>query len=129
VGIFTNNFQDGLLLIQEFKGSPRQLILDKKLTINDSIEMWRNLFEKLMINKHLQNLNGINNIDRSVKNNFIIYAEYIIRNKLFKPIFGSRFLNLQDKLTIRFFRKSIVLILKKLNMYDFVKGIRDAFKL
>ena len=127
VGIFTNNFQDGLSLIQEFKGSPRQLILDKNLTVNHSMEMWRKLFEKIVIQKNIQNLRGLAAKKNSLENDVLIFVEHIVRNQIFKPIFGSRYLNVKDKLTKRFIKKLIVLFLKRLKMYDAAKRSRDAF--
>lgn len=125
VGVFTDNFQEGLLLIQEFKGDPRKQVLEKKLTVTNSIEMWKKLFERVLAkNNNLKSEMRITN-KNSFREDVFILLEQTIRSKLFKPFFGSRYLNIKDKLTKRFLKRIIASSFKKIGIYELARKIRD----
>ena len=125
VGVFTNDFQRGLLSILNFEGNPRQQIFDRKLTVEDSIKMWRNLFERVVIQKSLQNTQSVIGVKKSLFFEVSIVIENVIRNKIFRPIFGSRYLNVRDKLTRRFMIKITVMVLRRMKIYALTKFVRD----
>lgn len=128
LGIFTDNFDSGIKEIVAFKGQPRQQIIDRGLTKEATIACWRSLIEKTLQKERQARLQGSHIKIRKQRNEFLINVEQFIRMKLFKPLFGTRYLNLRDKLSRRFARKIVISVLKAAGLYTFLKSVRDGIK-
>lgn len=128
VGVFTDQLLDGIEKIKYFKGNPRAQILKKNLSIEDSIQQWRSLIERTLIIRKQASIKGNQNANYNKKLNLITQSEQFIRTKVFRPVFGTRYLHLRDKLTLRYIRKFIVYLTKKLGIYRQIREIRDSLK-
>ncbi|MGE5474752.1 MAG: glycosyltransferase [Ignavibacteriales bacterium] len=98
VGIFTEDFISAIRELENYSFSPRKLIIEKALTINNSISKWQNLLksafleimkEKSMNKESYKYKNGI-------LNDFIFELRFIWKNKILKHLIGKNNLSIKD---------------------------------
>lgn len=128
VGIFTEDFDEGLIGIKAFKGNPREQIISKGLTIENTLKSWQDLILRVIQAKQLNSFKNRDSKSINRKNKLTSALVLFIRLYFFKPVFGSRYLNINDKLTLRFVRKALVEFTKKMGFYENLKRIRDELR-
>lgn len=125
VGLFTDNLEEGVEKIFDLKLKPRDLIIEKGLTIQSSLNKWKSLIEKLTqkINKQTINSSRVKTRNKFLYNKYRL--EFIIRRNIFLPIFGKEQLNIDRWFSV----SGIKLILYKILLMTHLLGlVKKVFK-
>jgi len=125
VGVFGDNLEKGVKDVVKIKLNPRDLIIEKKLTVHASMKKWHTLLEKIVQRVNSQELTKTDG--REAKKSRLTYhkyqAEFLIRKHIFLRIFGRKFLNINEWLSVASVKKIIYRILVELHLLSFVKRI------
>ncbi len=121
VGIIGDDLEYGVENIVKGKYSPRKVIIDRSLTIKDSMSKWKKLVENSVL---IANINGNNKLEWN--NDFSglwFEIEFFYRKKILKKIFGKEDLQIRKHLS----KESILVfggsILRKVGLLEIVKKI------
>ncbi len=99
-GIFGPDFAAAINLVPNHRFSPRQVILDKKLTVHDSVERWRQYLERVFQDVAIARVRG-HNVPASSRTlqHLTFRAEFFYRRRILKPLFGQEQITLPEVLT------------------------------
>lgn len=125
VGIIGEDFEYGIEHITKNHYSPRKVMLNRKITVQDSLSKWEKALENtiLKINSSNFNLSKQNKTFSS----FWFKIEFLYRKKILKPIFGKEELHIRKKINRIFSKESILVlsatILRKVGLLKITKKI------
>ena len=125
VGVFGEDLEKGVKEVVGLELNPRELILEKGLTVYASMQKWKKLIERIIQQINTEAL--YQNIPAGVKKNRLIYhkyrAEFVIRKNIFLPIFGRTHLNSKKWISRSGVKLIIYKILVKLRLLTLVKSM------
>lgn len=119
LGIFNDDLISSYKLFKKQKFKPRKTIMNQNISDNHNLNNWLHLF-KLIKPYSLKKMNTQIEINKNKK--FSLF-DFFVRNYLFKPLFGTKYLNYYELFKYRFYKKIIVIFLKKIKLYNLVKKI------
>jgi hypothetical protein len=113
--VFTDNLEDGIktLLKDKKKYTPRKIIIDKWLTIENMITKWKTLLQRFIMLEKQKEFFGDKKV---IKKNYLYTLELLFRKKLLKPIW-IEWLSFSNFLKISFYKDATCFILRKIKKW------------
>ncbi|MDO9399731.1 MAG: glycosyltransferase [bacterium] len=123
LGVFGDNLKLGIDKILKNKFYPRDLILTKGLTIQDSLKKWHRLLQNVILDINIQTLNNKKSFSKNNNLYWKYKLEIYIRKKILKKIIGRENLDITNSTYTL-----IYTLLKKLKLINIVKKIRKIIQ-
>ncbi len=121
VGIICDNFNKAIDEISTKKFFPRNIMINRKLTVKDSMEKWNKLLSDsigtIQIEKDFEGKN------KNKFSNFSFELEFYFRKKILKRLFGHEHLQIRKYFSKNFILFLIINILTRLNLLSTIKKI------
>ncbi len=99
VGIFSEDFVDAIKRLDKQKFKPRQMIIQKGLTLQDSIARWRNLLTSIFQEQTIARLKP-HATERKPSSNLAFEFEFFYRYRILRPLFGKEAVSITDFIAI-----------------------------
>lgn len=123
VGVFGDDLVEGVAAVLKLDLKPRELIIKKGLSIDDSLAKWQKLIEKSTQEIHIKKIGSVEtNPEKTDRLTYDKYRlEFLIRKYIFLPVFGRRHLNTKNWLSITGVKLIVYKVLVKFNLLKFTK--------
>lgn len=128
VGVFGDDLTEGVYKVLDLNINPREVIINKGLTVDVALEKWKNLLLKVVQRERIKNLN---NVDAVAKNNTIRISlfklSFILRSFLIKWIFGEKYWVIANIFTYLGLKQFVKNVLVQMKLLGLAKKIKNKF--
>lgn len=95
VGIFGDDFIAAIEQLPKKKFTPRQVVLDKKLTVADSVERWQKLLEAVFLERAVARYRSTGSA-KQAPSSLTFALEFFIRYRILRPLTGKDKIGVTD---------------------------------